>query len=46
MEIRKANLKEIKVFFGMTSKEIMAEWKELDVYEREYFKEAVGRELD
>jgi hypothetical protein len=41
----KADLKEIKEFFGMSNKEMMAEWKELSPEEREYFKLAVGREI-
>jgi hypothetical protein len=44
-KVKKASLAEIKAFFGMTNAEMMAEWKEVDADDRDYFKIAVGKEI-
>jgi hypothetical protein len=38
----KANIKEVKEFFGMTMEEMREEWKDLSKEDQEYFKTAVG----
>lgn len=43
--MKRATLKEVQTFFGMTAQELMAEWKELDDHEKDWFKTAVYEEI-
>lgn len=43
---RIATISEIKTFFSMDGASMMKEWRALSADEQQYFKEAVGAELE
>ena len=44
--MKEATLVEIMKFFGMSSGEFAQEWKQLDNEDKQYFRTAVGEEVD
>ena len=45
-EEKRATLKEIKEYFGISTQEMMANWKELSAMDREFFMVEVARAIE